>query len=114
MHGFWTLTTYDDRQSLVDNPTDRYSIGDWNGLTLDPDGSLPVAIQHRRPPRAISLRNWLPAPPGRFNLLLRLIWPLHGGARPHVDAARRPPDRLSAARRPITRFGRCARRAAAP
>ena len=76
VHGFWTLTTYDDRQSLVDNPTDRYSIGDWTGLALDSDGSLPVAIQHRRPAGDL-LRNWLPAPPGRFNLLLRLIWPLH-------------------------------------
>ena len=72
---FWTLTTYDDRQPLVDNPTDRYSIGDWNGLTLDPDGSMPIAIQHR-PPDADGHRNWLPAPPGRFNVLLRLIWPM--------------------------------------
>jgi hypothetical protein len=26
VHGFWTLTTYDDRQTLVDNPVERYSI----------------------------------------------------------------------------------------
>jgi hypothetical protein len=74
VHGFWTLTTYDDRQPLVDNPVDAYSIGDWNGLTLDGDGSLVIHIHHcsrRRWPQA----NWLPAPPGRFNLLLRLHWP---------------------------------------
>jgi hypothetical protein len=74
VHGLWTLTTYDDRQPLVDNPVDRYSIGDWNGLTLDSDGSLPIQIQHRRPSDA-ERSNWLPAPPGTFNLLLRLIWP---------------------------------------
>jgi hypothetical protein len=85
VHALWTLTTYDDRLLLVDNPTDRYSIGDWNGLTLDRDGSLPIAIQHKRP-SGEDADNWLPAPPGRFNILLRLIWPmdevLHGGWTP--------------------------------
>jgi hypothetical protein len=75
VHALWTLTTYDDRQPLVDNPVDRYSIGDWNGLTLDRDGSLPITIQHKRPAGDDS-GNWLPAPPGRFNLLLRLVWPM--------------------------------------
>jgi hypothetical protein len=36
---------------------------------------MPIAIQHR-PPDADGHRNWLPAPPGRFNVLLRLIWPM--------------------------------------
>ena len=74
VHGFWTLTTYDDRQGLVDNPVDCYSIGDWNGLIVDADGSLQIHIRHRRPAGEQRL-NWLPAPPGRFNLLLRLLWP---------------------------------------
>jgi hypothetical protein len=73
VHGFWTLTTYDDREDLVDNPVNRYSIGDWHGLTLDRDGSLSIRIQHSRP--ADTLSNWLPAPPGPFKLLLRLCWP---------------------------------------
>jgi hypothetical protein len=74
VHGFWSLTTYDDRQPLVDNPVDRYSIGDWNGLAFDRDGSLPIHVQHARPADDM-LSNWLPAPPGRFNVLLRLCWP---------------------------------------
>jgi hypothetical protein len=74
VHAFWTLTTYDERQAMVDNPVERYSIGDWNGLALDADGSLSIRIQHRHP--ADDARsNWLPAPPGRFNVLLRLCWP---------------------------------------
>jgi hypothetical protein len=73
VHALWTLTTFDDRQALVDNPVERYSTGDWNGLTLDPDGSLAIRIQHVRP--AARSVNWLPAPPGPFNLLLRLCWP---------------------------------------
>jgi hypothetical protein len=74
VHGFWTLTTYDDRQPLVDNPADRYSIGDWNGLTVAHDGSLTIHVQHARPGEA-DLSNWLPSPPGAFNMLLRLVWP---------------------------------------
>jgi hypothetical protein len=74
VHGFWTLTTYDDRQPLVDNPADRYSIGDWNGLILQDDGSLTIDVRHSRPADEDGL-NWLPSPPGPFNILLRLIWP---------------------------------------
>jgi hypothetical protein len=73
VHGFWTLTAYDARQPLVDNPVDRYSTGDWNDFVLDPDGALAIRIQHG-PPRDPPT-NWLPAPPGPFNLLLRLCWP---------------------------------------
>jgi hypothetical protein len=73
VHGFWTLTTYDARQALVDNPVERYSIGDWNGLVLETDGALTIRIQHPDPGAGVP--NWLPAPPGAFNLLLRLCWP---------------------------------------
>jgi hypothetical protein len=73
VHGFWTLVTYDARQALVDNPVERYSIGDWNSLVLEPDGSLAIRIQHADPGGRVP--NWLPAPPGPFNLLLHLCWP---------------------------------------
>jgi hypothetical protein len=73
VHGFWTLTTYDARQALVDNPVERYSIGDWNGLVPEPDGTMTIRIQHAEPGPEVP--NWLPAPPGPFNLLLQLCWP---------------------------------------
>jgi hypothetical protein len=73
VHGFWTLMTYDARQALVDNPVERYSIGDWNGLVLEPDGALAIRIQHADPGGRVP--NWLPSPPGAFNLLLHLCWP---------------------------------------
>jgi hypothetical protein len=102
VHGFWTLTTYDDRQALVDNPVDCYSIGDWNGLNLDSDGSVRIHIQHRRPPED-GHSNWLPSPPGPFNLLLaRAVQPAappdlagHRRARPALEAARRRAGRLT-------------------
>jgi hypothetical protein len=63
---------YDDRQSFVDNPIDRYAIGDRDDIQPNKDGSLDLLIQ-RDPPR--SETNWLPAPEGSFNLLLRMYWP---------------------------------------
>jgi hypothetical protein len=87
VHAFWTLTTFDDRQSLVDNPVERYSTGDWNNLTLDRDGSLSIRIQHQ-PPDDEWAPNWLPAPPGRFNILLRMCWP-HDAA---LDRKWSPPE----------------------
>jgi len=73
VHGYWTLMTYDARQPLVDNPVERYSVGDWNGLVLERDGSLTIRIQHADPGDRVP--NWLPSPPGAFNLALHLWWP---------------------------------------
>ncbi|KWT94183.1 MULTISPECIES: DUF1254 domain-containing protein [unclassified Variovorax] len=72
---FWSLTMY--RKStclLVDNPIDRYSIGDRTpGLRYEADGGLRIAIQVDAPsdPGA----NWLPAPREPFYLTLRLYQP---------------------------------------
>jgi hypothetical protein len=73
VHGYWTLMTYDAHQPLVDNPVERYSIGDWNGLVLERDGKLRIRIQHADPGARVP--NWLPSPPGAFNLALHLWWP---------------------------------------
>ena len=73
VHGFWTLMTYDARHPLLDNPVERYAIGDWSGLVLEPDGTLTIRIQHTDPGRHVP--NWLPAPAGAFNMMLYLCWP---------------------------------------
>ncbi len=74
VHAFWSLSMYDDRQFLVDNPLDRFAIGDRDPLEFNADGSLDVLIQHRRPVSRVE-SNWLPAPAGDFNLILRMYWP---------------------------------------
>jgi hypothetical protein len=86
VHGYWTLMTYDARQPLVDNPVERYSIGDWNGLVLERDGSLAIRIQHVDPGGRAS--NWLPSPPGAFNLALHVGWP----QQQVLDRKWTPPD----------------------
>ncbi len=76
---FWSLTMYtvtpEGRYFFVENPINRYSIGDrTQGLTAEPDGSLEILIQHDRPGDA-QIANWLPAPEGPMRLALRAYLP---------------------------------------
>jgi hypothetical protein len=74
VQGFWSLTMYDAEMYLADNPIGRYAIGDRDELRFSEDGSLDILVQHE-PPTEEQLSNWLPAPPGRFDMVLRLYWP---------------------------------------
>jgi hypothetical protein len=70
---FWSLTMYDQRGFLVDNPIQRYAIGDRDDLYFNADGSLDIWIQKALPSEANI--NWLPAPAGQFALAMRLYSP---------------------------------------
>lgn len=72
---FWSLTMYDNATRLmVHNELDRYSIGDrTKGLTYNSDGSLTLYFGHKKPIKGPG--NWLPAPEGDFNMLMRLYGP---------------------------------------
>jgi hypothetical protein len=61
---------------LVDNPINRYVINSpmLPDLVKNPDGSLTIDIQNS-PPASDRQANWLPAPPGPFQLFMRLYWP---------------------------------------
>jgi hypothetical protein len=74
VRGFWSLTLYDDKQSFVDNPLDKYAIGDRDPLQYNPDGSLDLLVSHEEP-ESEPESNWLPAPTGSFNVFLRAYWP---------------------------------------
>ena len=69
---FWSLTMYDEASFFVDNPLQRFAIGDRDKLHFNADGSLDLLIQHDAP---TDTSNWLPAPEGRFGLMLRLYSP---------------------------------------
>ncbi|MGF6604203.1 hypothetical protein P3T23_008958 [Paraburkholderia sp. GAS448] len=71
---FWSLTLYDEKGFFVENPIGRYVIGDRHDLHFNPDGSLDLWIQHAQP-GGDKARNWLPAPSGRFKLILRVYDP---------------------------------------
>lgn len=75
--GFWSLTMYDvPNYYLVDNPIDRYSIGDRTpGLITGADGSVTVTLSQEAPDDAADAANWLPAPSGPFRPILRVYMP---------------------------------------
>lgn len=71
---FWSLTLYNEKQAFADNSLNRYSLGDRDPLKQHADGSIDIYIQNASP-GAGEESNWLPAPPGSFNLALRMYWP---------------------------------------
>ncbi|MBX3620029.1 MAG: DUF1254 domain-containing protein [Rhizobacter sp.] len=74
---FWSLTMYDSADCmLVDNPIDRYAIGDRTpGLRHDADGGLTLQLSHAMPQAPTARANWLPAPAGDFYVCLRFYLP---------------------------------------
>ena len=72
--GFWSLTMYDEHMFFVGNPINRYSMSVRTNPKYEPDGSLVIYIQNESP-GSDKEANWLPAPKGKFHLMLRLYWP---------------------------------------
>ena len=71
---FWSLTLYDADYFFVDNPLDRYNLSSRSALTPNADGSIDLYIQ-KESPGPDKESNWLPAPEGKFILMMRLYWP---------------------------------------
>ena len=75
VNAFWSLTMYDKDAYLVDNPINRYALGDRSGMKFGDDGSLIIFIQSDSPGKDQE-SNWLPAPKNaEFKLALRLYAP---------------------------------------
>jgi hypothetical protein len=76
---FWSVTIYNNQSLFVDNPINRYNIGQYTEeLKNSPDGSLDIYIQNANPgPERES--NWLPAPSleesSKIKLVLRTYLP---------------------------------------
>ena len=65
---------YDGDYFFVDNPLNRYTLSSRNTFKTNPDGSVDLQIQHASPGKGKEA-NWLPAPKGKFILMLRMYWP---------------------------------------
>ncbi len=74
VHAFWSLTMYNNEGYFIENPINRYAIGDRNPLKYNADSSVDLYLQNLSPGKNKE-NNWLPAPPGPFNLMLRMYWP---------------------------------------
>ena len=73
--GFWSVTMYDERSFLVENPIQRYVLRtDTEGLMYGSDGALTLHLQPEAPANAPG-GNWLPTPRGGFILALRCYLP---------------------------------------
>ena len=72
--GFWSLTMYDADYFFVANPLDRSTLSSRFDFHYNTDGSLDLYIQNVSPGKDKE-SNWLPAPAGKFILMLRLYWP---------------------------------------
>jgi hypothetical protein len=71
---FWSLTMYNAGFFFADNPLNRYTLNSRNQFNTNADGSVDLYLQHDSP-GADKESNWLPAPDGKFILMLRLYWP---------------------------------------
>jgi hypothetical protein len=65
---------YDDKYFFVDNPLNRYTVSSRFNFKYNSDGSLDLYIQKDSPGKDKEA-NWLPAPAGKFVLMMRLYWP---------------------------------------
>ena len=72
--GFWSITMYDANYFFIANPLNRYSISARQNLKTNADGSIDLYIQNQSPGAEME-SNWLPAPSGKFILMLRMYWP---------------------------------------
>lgn len=73
VHAFWSLTMYNKSSFLIENPIQRFAIGDRSPqLQYNQDGSLDIYISSIQPANS---NNWLPAPNGEFSLTLRAYLP---------------------------------------
>ena len=77
VNAFWSVTMYKLPESwLVTNPLNRYLINSpmLDQLKKNPDGSITLHIQNTSPGPELE-SNWLPAPDGPFDMVMRLYWP---------------------------------------
>jgi hypothetical protein len=72
--GFWSLTMYNDRYFFVENSLKKYTVSPRDNPKYNADGSLTIYIQNKSPGKD-KQANWLPAPEGKFVLMLRMYWP---------------------------------------
>jgi len=68
----WSITMYRANGRFVANALNRFALGDRSNLHFNADGSLDLYLQSTAPSSDVQRQNWLPAPLGGFQLVMRL------------------------------------------
>ena len=79
---FWSVTAYTPEAiELVPNLARKYAVASYTpGLQPPTTEDGPVSIyMARQLPAGVPMANWLPIPPGAFNIMLRVYGPTPGG-----------------------------------
>ena len=71
---FWSITMYDEDFFFFPNKINRYDLAKRDRLAIAPDGSVDLYLQ-AEPPGGNRDANWLPAPKGKFQLVMRIYAP---------------------------------------
>lgn len=72
---FWSLTAYTPEAiELVPNSANKYLVASYTQPETNRDGSISIFMARELPP-GVSESNWLPIPPGPFNIMLRVYGP---------------------------------------
>ena len=71
---FWSLTMYDSDFFFVPNSINRYDLAQRDKLIANSDGSVDLYLQAESPGKEKEA-NWLPAPKGKFVLVMRIYAP---------------------------------------
>jgi hypothetical protein len=74
VNAFWSITMYNADYFFVENPLNKYTVSPRNHLKYNGDGSLDIYIRNESPGKDRE-PNWLPAPKGKFILMMRTYWP---------------------------------------
>lgn len=71
---FWSLTMYDGDFFFAPNAIQRYDLAERDKLVANADGSVDMYLQAESPGKDKEA-NWLPAPKGKFQLVMRIYAP---------------------------------------
>jgi hypothetical protein len=72
--GGWTVTLCTGEDGLFQHALLRFFLASTDRqLVKTRDGHIEICVQES-PPAADQMPNWLPAPPGRFSMVMRTYW----------------------------------------
>jgi len=74
VNAFWSLTMYDEDYFFTENKLNRFNVSSRTNFKRNDDSSIDIYIQQQSPGADLEL-NWLPAPAGKFKLMMRMYWP---------------------------------------